>query len=406
MLLQCVRDWKRRIVDRAASRALRILVIDDYVPHHAIGAGTPRAYELLRAFSGTGARVAHFATLPRPDGHAQAKLSFPGLRIVGDRVGNSGVLRPYLVRKGRQFDAIIVSRRHNLIALNEVLPDLHGDAASPIVVFDSEAIFAVREHLQRQVLDRAMTADDMSVDAELSLARTAQIVIAVNDLDAAAYRASRHSDVRVIGHAIVPAFGARSHAKRSRLLFVGPAYDDDTPNTDSLVWFCDRVLPTIRATAGADRMLSHVGIALAPKVRSRIGKTIEWRGTVANLVPEYDAARVFVAPTRFASGIPLKVCEAAAHGIPCVLTPVLARQLGWRHDCEALVAETPDAFAHACLALMNDETLWQRIRIAAFARITRDCDRSRFDAVVGDLCRDIKAMRGGVQAQAQSQADI
>ena len=51
---------------------------------------------------------------------------------------------------------------------------------------------------------------------------------------------------------------------------------------------------------------------------------MELVGSVDELGPYYERARIFVAPTRFAAGIALKVCEVAArrrsyrrHGSDC-----------------------------------------------------------------------------------------
>jgi glycosyltransferase involved in cell wall biosynthesis len=96
-------------------------------------------------------------------------------------------------------------------------------------------------------------------------------------------------------------------------------------------------------------------------------------GKVEDLVPLYDRARVFVAPSRFAGGIPLKVYEAAAHGVPVVASTLIAQQLGWRHDVELLVADTPEEFAAHCLRLHDDPALWQRLRDAALHATRRDC---------------------------------
>jgi glycosyltransferase involved in cell wall biosynthesis len=62
-------------------------------------------------------------------------------------------------------------------------------------------------------------------------------------------------------------------------------------------------------------------------------------GHVGNLVPLYENCKVFVASTRFATGIPWKVHEAMAHGIPCVISQLLADQLGVSHGVEAMVAK-------------------------------------------------------------------
>ena len=51
-------------------------------------------------------------------------------------------------------------------------------------------------------------------------------------------------------------------------------------------------------------------------------------GDVADPLPLYSAARVFIAPTREAAGIPYKIHHAAAHRLPVVATRLLAEQLG------------------------------------------------------------------------------
>jgi glycosyltransferase involved in cell wall biosynthesis len=101
---------------------------------------------------------------------------------------------------------------------------------------------------------------------------------------------------------------------------------------------------------------------------------------VRDLAPVYGSARIFVAPTRFAAGVPLKILEAAAAGLPVVASHLLGRQLGWRDGHEILLADPADpaGFARACRRLYQDAALWQRIRDNALARVARDCDRTRF----------------------------
>jgi glycosyltransferase involved in cell wall biosynthesis len=391
--------WKRSFgrtgdISSHTARPLRILVIDDIAPDLLNGAGSPRALALLNALSRTGAAVVQFPTLLRPDGSAAPPLRIPNVSFVTGDSGSLASLGPYLRRHHRRFDAIIVSRRHNLIAFNAALSQRPGIAASKFIIFDSEAIFATREELHRRVMARPFKAADFTVEEEVALARTAQMVIAVNEIDAVPFRDAGYRDVRVLGHAVDPVLGAQRYAERSKFLFVGPTFSDDTPNSDSVNWFVDLVLPGIRSVLGPHVVLTHVGKSMAPRVLARRGSEIEMRGPQHDIAAEFGSARVFVAPTRFASGIPLKVCEAAAHGVPCVITPVLARQLGWQHEREALVAESPEDFARQCVRLFEDSALWERIRAAAYARIIDDCDRTRFNQVVADICSYIKSWRG------------
>jgi glycosyltransferase involved in cell wall biosynthesis len=101
-------------------------------------------------------------------------------------------------------------------------------------------------------------------------------------------------------------------------------------------------------------------------------------GRQASIEDFYDNCRVFIAPTRFAAGIPHKVHEAAANGIPSVVTPLLAGQLDWRDETELLVAESGDKFTKQCLRLYQNGGLWQAVQDGGSAAVARDCSKQGF----------------------------
>jgi len=106
-----------------------------------------------------------------------------------------------------------------------------------------------------------------------------------------------------------------------------------------------------------------------------VGSTYAFRlyaGTV------YNRARLFVAPTRFSAGIPLKICEAAAHGLPTVATSLAGRQLGWEHERELLLADDPRSFANACTQLYTDPSLWNQLRANVLKRVGADFSPNAF----------------------------
>jgi glycosyltransferase involved in cell wall biosynthesis len=266
---------------------------------------------------------------------------------------------------------------------------------TPAIIYDAEALFVARDVMQAQLrgvpLAQAEIARRMS--EEVGLAAQADLVIAVTEEVAAPFREAGRV-VRVLGHALTVHAAEPGFADRSGFLFVGPVYDDDFPNGDALIWFADEILPRIRAAGRADSSLTVVGTVLGPEVEARADGRLVLRGALPELRDEYARARVFVAPIRIAAGLPLKVLDAAAHGVPSVITPVLARCLGWDHGREALVAETPAEFAAACLQLHADTDLWNRIRANALARVRADADREKFDRTVGEVVSLIKARRG------------
>ena len=142
------------------------------------------------------------------------------------------------------------------------------------------------------------------------------------------------------------------------------------------------VLPLLRERFGSDVGLTVVGMTGARNVLMRAAAGLDIRGVLPDLFEVYSRARVFVAPTRFAAGIPLKVYDAAAHGVPTVITPILARAVGWTHERETLVAASPADFASACHRLHEDRELWERIRSAALEQVRKDCSTASFDHTV------------------------
>jgi hypothetical protein len=296
-----------------------------------------------------------------------------------------------LVDRHRQFDAIFVSRPPNMAYARQALAENPSLARNITLVYDAEALFSEREILMHEVLGHPM-ADAQAkelINKELDLAADTHIVIAVTETIASLFRRAGHRDVRVLGHAVVPQPTPQAFELRQDFLCVGQSLADESPNADAIVWFADRVLPRLQRELGRDVVLKLAGALNSPAVQARIGHGIVTMGRVPDLTETYGSARVFVAPTRYASGIPLKVYEAAARGVPCVITPLLAQQLGWTHRREVLVAATPKEFAKACLKLYTDKALWTKIRKKALARVAKDCSRRAFDRVVRGVVQDI-----------------
>jgi O-antigen biosynthesis protein len=171
---------------------------------------------------------------------------------------------------------------------------------------------------------------------------------------------------------------------RSGLLFVGAFAAPDSPNYDGLCWFLDEVLPLVEQELGYETRLTIVG-SMGEGVdleRFRDHSRITLRGDLSYTFPLYDAHRVFVAPTRYAAGVPYKVHEAASHGVPVVATEVLREQLGWENQRDLLAAKDAETFAESVVSLYRSEDLWVSIRRAAAERIYESCGRDEYEQAV------------------------
>ena len=106
---------------------------------------------------------------------------------------------------------------------------------------------------------------------------------------------------------------------------------------------------------------------------------------------------MFVAPSRFGAGIPTKVQQAAAFGVPVVGTSLVATQLGWTDGVDLLVADDADAFAEQCCSLYTDPGKWQILRDSAHARVTRECSPVVFRSTLQEALLDAQASRSGAR---------
>jgi polysaccharide biosynthesis protein PslH len=163
-----------------------------------------------------------------------------------------------------------------------------------------------------------------------------------------------------------PARSSRRHTDEPLLVFTGVM--DYWPNADGIRWFVERVLPRIRASVPAVRLLI-VGSHPSAQVRrlSTVGG-VTVTGFVEDIRAYVGAASVCVVPLRVARGIQNKLLEAMAMGKPVVSTPAALEGIDATPGRELLVAADEAAFAAAVIALLRDDA-----RSAELARRARTC---------------------------------
>lgn len=137
-------------------------------------------------------------------------------------------------------------------------------------------------------------------------------------------------------------------------------------------------MPLLDRQLGDEYHLNIVGRIGALKLSGLAGPRVHFRGLLPDLENVYSQSRILVAPTRYAAGLPMKVHEAAAAGLPVVATRLLAEQLGWNEGVELLTATTAAEFAHSCFRLYTEEALWESVRANALRRIRKECDPAAF----------------------------
>jgi sugar transferase (PEP-CTERM/EpsH1 system associated) len=217
---------------------------------------------------------------------------------------------------------------------------------------------------------------------ERDVCRRARHIVACSDTDANALRElltpTLNPNLSIIPNGVDTDFFVPSDAVCAKpladlsLVFIGKM--DFRPNIDAMLWFCDEILPRIRT----ELPLAHlviVGQKPAPRVaalRARPGVAVT--GWVADTRPYVADAAVYVVPLRMGSGTRLKVLEAMAMGKAIVSTARGVEGIDLVADRDALIADTPDAFARAVAALLRDAD-----RRRVLGRAARALAESKYD---------------------------
>jgi glycosyltransferase involved in cell wall biosynthesis len=216
----------------------------------------------------------------------------------------------------------------------------------------------------------------------------------VSETERQLFAAAGIPNVFVVGHAVEPRPTPGPFERRRSILFVG-AFSAESPNEDAVQFFCREVVPALRK-GGCTAPIVVAGAGIPDHVMAFEDPTISWHSHVDDLTPLYDDARIFVAPTRYAAGISLKIVEAAARGIPIVCTALVANQLGWNSGIELLTADSPTDFADAIVSLYGDRALWLRLREAALKRVADDYNAAAFRSALSVALR--KSLGSGAES--------
>ena len=374
-------------------RVLRILFIEDRIPLRNLGAGYVRSNDIIHSMAGLGHLVSVFPIYKATASPIEIYRDMPETAEVLYERGMEA-LAGFIEDRSGYYDIVWIGRTHNLERLLPILGDSSSALPAHGFVLDTEAIAAPRTIEQNRVLGQPQTDSlDQALRRELACAYFCQKIIAVNAHDASLVRQAGHSNVSVLGHMKQPAPTPSSWGQRRNLLFLGAIHDPGSPNHDGLEWFVSQVLPLLEGRLPPDVRFTVAGFVRRGVDISELGRDprVDLIGAVEDLAALYDSHRVFIAPTRFAGGIPFKVHEAASYGVPVVASDLLCRQVGWDDGVEIVAGGTdqPQRFADAIVDLYNDEEAWNLIRDAALDRLYSENDQTTYVDTLRHILHDV-----------------
>jgi hypothetical protein len=390
---------------RSTSAKPRMLVVDDRVPFPWLGAGYPRAAVLLKEIESNGWFITFYPLIIPKAEVIEAREAFPpGIEFALDK-GQEGLVA-FLGERIGYYDAILVSRPHNMRIFKRACEEVSEFARGVPLIYDAEALFTEREAIRRKLKGKAWSKReyDSALREEMSLTQGARIILAVSQREKAAFlESATGTAVHVLGHKMVACPEPRPFVERRDILFVGAlnGSSETAPNIDSLIWFVRQILPLLERSLGTDILLHVIGRIESGEVRSLGDAHVKLHGMIPDIADFYGSCRSFVAPTRFAAGIPIKVQEASAHGLPVVATRLLAEQLGRREGFDLMVGDTPEEFAEACRRLYTNEALWLSVRTQALESLGRECSQESFSSTMKKVLAALPVLDPVNRARAQ-----
>lgn len=161
-----------------------------------------------------------------------------------------------------------------------------------------------------------------------------------------------------------PAVSANGSSRDNVMSMVGLFHYG--PNQDGARFFVREVLPRVRAQI-PDATARFVGRHDGHLGDLGEADGVELTGEVEDVATELAHARVAIVPLRAGSGTRLKVLEAFACRVPVVSTSLGCEGLELTPDRHLLVADEPAAFANACVELLSDNTLHDRVTREAWS---------------------------------------
>jgi glycosyltransferase involved in cell wall biosynthesis len=348
---------------------MRMLLITSRHPRPAWRGNQVRTVEWIEALAGHD--VAVVCPGPAVDAHDPLPADFLPFRL-GPAARVAGLLRAAFAGRPLQegLYASAAGRRAVAEALRTRRPDVvvvqmvrcgwaveaarRSEATAP-VVFD--AIDAMGLHYQRAAAAGSVLAPIYAAEArrcrrrESVLAAASALTVAVSERDLGALAAppGRGRVVPVAGREVGPSDGPA--VEPVVLLSGNLGY---RPTVEGATWFAREVWPRIRRRVPAARWILAGARPSAAIRRLSHVDGVEVHGDVPDLGAYLRSARVAVAPLRGGSGVPRRVLEAMAAGVPAVVHPWAAAGLvGGTRDAVA-VAEDAGEWLEVLSGLLSD----------------------------------------------------
>ncbi|GBR47434.1 glycosyltransferase [Neokomagataea thailandica] len=375
---------------RLATGTPTVLFLCDRIPKPELGTPYLRYLDIISGLNHAGYHVVLYPLFGDiPDLVARALNFPPEVEIMEDM--DLSELGSFIASRAGSFDYVWINRSPVLHRVSNILIE-HAQSLPDLgFIFDLNGSGAAEPYMRRRVGavdDKETKFDDLEREVEATWACQALV---------ASY-AEEAEDLRQLGYGNIltlpnrapstPAAYPDFHA-RSGLLFLLPIHNTGDAVHDGLNWFMHDVLPILDQALPKD-----VTILLAGHYGEGIDLTDYISSSRVEGLPDYidresllRSRRLLIDPTRVSSIVPHEVLDAAAHGLPAILTETVLQQIGWQDGVETQSGGfcDPQRFAHAVIELYQNERIWTHYAAQAFQSVQNPEAQTHFMATLAAI---------------------
>jgi GT2 family glycosyltransferase/glycosyltransferase involved in cell wall biosynthesis len=334
----------------------RILVIDHHLPMADRDAGSVRMFHILNILHSLGHRVTFLPDNLTDSAPYSDELRKRGIEVYHHPYCKS--VRDYLEKHGFGFDTVILSRCD---FARKHIANVRLYAPQSRIIFDTVDLHFLRMNREADLTQDAalrVRAEQMKRQ-EHELIDEADETWVVSGFEQELLRKERPDKSVEIVPTIVDVPGSNTpFSLRHDFLFIGGF--QHTPNIDAVIFFTNEIYPLVEARLPGVKFYV-IGNKAPPAVIALASENIIITGLQPDVRPYFDSVRLSIAPLRFGAGVKGKINQSMGLGVPVVATSIAVEGMGLTNDEDVLIADTPESFARALIALHESEQLWDRL---------------------------------------------
>jgi glycosyltransferase involved in cell wall biosynthesis len=264
------------------------------------------------------------------------------------------------------------------------------------VIFDVEALFSVRDFIGKSEL----SFKEIDYDAykksseflnEIEIFKYADVIWFASQLEKLIYEKGidNPKPAYEVGHFVhhLPS-KTQTFDLRQGMVFLGGIPEKASPNADAIRILIKDIIPGLRKS-GMNEPFYIMGNIEVPEIEKEITAYCErdphtyYLGFMDNPEEIIQKARVFVAPSRIAAGIPHKLTLPAKYGVPIVTSGLISQQV-FTKDCFKS-SHSVEEFIANIETLYRDKAKWSAASEQATNYVRQELNPKNYEAAFTNL---------------------